>query len=383
MQHSLIYSKCEDYTPEKLDNSIEFIINNLDGLKNRLKQAKTVIIKPNLIGAKVPEKAVTTHPEVLISIINKIKEYDVEIIIADTPAGKLDQNIIEKLYETTQMKRVAQQTGCKLNRDFTEFNATSDANKIAKSYKILQVVEDADLIINVAKLKTHCFTMITTSTKNLYGTIPGLIKMQYHMTMSKMEVFNNMLLDLERYLAPKTISFIDGVVGMEGFGPSNGDPINAKCIIAANSAPHLDILACSVMGVNPSAISTMVEARKRNIIPSLNIDDYNIVKDSDIETLNFKLPPDRGKMLPGFIPEWGRNLINSVLITRPVVKTSDCIGCQKCEEICPPQLIKVVNKKALIDSYSRCIRCYCCQEVCPINAIEVRRPVIRKILEKF
>lgn len=383
MNNKLIYSKCADYTPEKVDQSIEFIINNLENFKEKLTKAKTVLIKPNLLSAKTPEKAVTTHPEVIKSIINKIKEYNVEIIIADTPAGKLDQKIMEKVYTETQMHRVAQETGTQLNRDFTEFIASSQNNKIAKSYKIMKVVEDADLIINVAKLKTHCFTMITTSTKNLYGTIPGLLKMQYHMTMSKREVFNNMLLDLERYFAPKTISFIDGIVGMEGNGPSNGDPISSKCIIASNSAPHLDVLACHIMGVNPNDITTMVEAKKRNIIHSLNIKDFEIVKDSEIETLQFQLPPDRGKMLPDFVPEWGRNLINKMIITKPTVKASDCIACKKCEEICPPQLIKVKNKKAFIDDYNKCIRCYCCQEVCPVNAIKVTKPIGRKILEKI
>ncbi|MEW5821924.1 MAG: DUF362 domain-containing protein [Cyanobacteriota bacterium] len=380
MDKRVIYSKCQNYDHNNINKSLDFIISNLPDLEQKAKTAKLILIKPNLISPKPPEKAVTTNPEVLICLIEKLKKYGANIIIADTPAGKLNDNIMQKLYDTCKMSYVEQQTGCKLNWDFSDLDAPMPDSKIMKNYKILQVAENADLIINFAKMKTHCFTMQTCATKNLYGIIPGLLKMQYHLTMSKIDVFSNMLLDIERYFSHKTIHFIDGIVGMEGNGPTNGEPFEAKCLLAANNPVYLDILACHIMGINPLKISTITEAIKRRIISTTKYEDLDVLSDNTIQTYNFKLPPERGRVLPDKVPNWLRNMATNLLIPKPNVNKDKCIGCRACEEICPPQLIKTIDDKAVIDDYSSCIRCYCCQEVCPQDAIDLIRPIGRKIL---
>ncbi|MGD9581926.1 MAG: DUF362 domain-containing protein, partial [Vampirovibrionia bacterium] len=264
-----------------------------------------------------------------------------------------------------------------------DYNATLTDSKLAKHYSILNVAQEADLIINVAKLKTHCYTKVTLSTKNLFGLIPGLLKVQYHLTMSKLEVFANMLLDIERYFDNKTIHFIDGVVGMEGNGPTNGVPKEANCIMASETAPYLDILACYVMGVEAFNNQTIIEAKKRGIVDTFDVNDLDVVKNSDIKTFNFNLPVERQRVLPDMVPSWIASLINQSFIPKPQVDINNCIGCKACEEMCPPKVIKIQAKKACITDYNKCIRCYCCQEVCPGNAIELSKPIGRKILEKF
>lgn len=383
MSNKVIYAKCNDYNQENVDQAVDFIINNLDNFEEKIKNAKTILIKPNLISDKAPDKAVTTHPQVLISLINRIKPYCKNIIIADTPAGKMNKARMEKLYEITEMNRVAKETGCPVNWDLSDFIANTPDSKLSKHYTILNVAEKADLIINVAKLKTHSYTKVTLSTKNLFGLIPGLIKIQYHLTMSKLEFFANMLLDIERYFDNKTIHFIDGITGMEGSGPTNGTPINANCLLAGENALYLDILACYIMGVEPSKNQTIVEAKKRNIINSLNVNDLNIVKKDNIETFKFELPVDTKKVLPSIVPTCITNIINSSFVPKPKVLNKDCTGCKACEEMCPPQIIKIQSNKACITNYNKCIRCYCCQEICPNNAIEISKPIGRKLLEKF
>lgn len=383
MKNKVIYAKCDSYNAAYIDKALEFIIENLDDFEDRVRAAKKILVKPNLISTKPPEKAVTTHPEVMISIINKIKHPETEIIIADTPAGKLNNKVMEKLYNISQMTRVSEITNTPLNWDFSDFEATSEAFKIAKSYKILNIAEEADLIINCAKLKTHCFTLLTCATKNLYGTIPGLLKMQYHLTMSQIEIFSNMLLDIERYFSPKTYHFVDGIIGLEGNGPTNGTPINSKCIIASQNPVYLDILACKIMGIDPLKIHTITEAKKRGIIKGTSFEDIEIVANNEVQTFKFKLPPERGSVMPEKVPDWVRNMVNNAFIPKPVVNKELCIGCKACEEICPPQLMKVIDGKAELNNYNSCIRCYCCQEVCPNNAIDLLKPAGRKLLAFF
>ena len=61
-----------------------------------------------------------------------------------------------------------------------------------------------------------------------------------------------------------------------------------------------------------------------------------------------------------------------VLRPLPKVIKSKCIGCGRCAESCPPKVIEIRDKKAVIN-HKRCISCFCCHEMCPVKAIDVKR----------
>lgn len=380
MSNKVLYAKCNTYNNEDVEKAFDYLLENSDNFKEQVYKAKKILIKPNLLTARVPEKAVTTHPKLLINLINRIKRADTEIILADSSAGPFNKKNIAKVYQVCQMDEVARATGCKLNWDFSDVDVKFPEGQIAKSYKVIKVAEEADLIINFAKLKTHCFTILTGATKNLFGLIPGVLKIQYHLTMSDIDIFSGMLLDIERHYSHKTFNFIDGVIGMENFGPSNGDPISSKCILASDNSIALDILACHIMGISPEKIITISLAHKRNIVNSINISDFDVISNDKIECFEFKTPSDRTKALPKFVPDWLVRSINELIVSKPIIIKSNCTGCKVCELSCPPQVIKVVEKIATIQDYNNCIKCYCCQELCPNNAIELKKPLLRQLL---
>jgi len=56
------------------------------------------------------------------------------------------------------------------------------------------------------------------------------------------------------------------------------------------------------------------------------------------------------------------------------VDKEKCLGCTGCENVCPTEAIKVVNKKAEVD-LKKCLACPNCSGICPEDAIElVPRP---------
>ena len=62
-------------------------------------------------------------------------------------------------------------------------------------------------------------------------------------------------------------------------------------------------------------------------------------------------------------------------------KKKECIGCKKCENICPVKAITMKDKKPIINR-DKCIRCFCCQEFCPVGAMKAHKNFIVKILTK-
>ena len=92
-----------------------------------------------------------------------------------------------------------------------------------KEFSLLRPVLEADFIIDLPKVKTHVMTGMSCAVKNLFGTVPGLQKAEFHMRFPEKEPFGEMLVDLCETVRPQLI-IADGVLAMEGDGPAGGTP---------------------------------------------------------------------------------------------------------------------------------------------------------------
>lgn len=102
--------------------------------------------------------------------------------------------------------------------------------------------------------------------KNLFGTIPGTVKVEYHYRMPELERFSAMLVDVCQYVNP-AFTIMDAVWGMEGDGPSAGDPRHIGAILASRSPYALDFAAAGLILSDPTAICTIRRAMERGIGP--------------------------------------------------------------------------------------------------------------------
>ena len=229
-------------------------------------------------------------------------------------------------------------------------------------------MDNADVIINFCKLKTHGMMGMSSAVKNMFGVIPGTIKPEFHFRYPKYEDFADMLVDLNEYFKPQ-LSIVDAVVGMEGNGPTSGTPKQVGLLLASNSPYDLDLVCAKIMGLERKDVPTLEAAYQRKLAPatceevSCNMDVEKLIV-KDYKTLPTKL---LGKVM--------QKALRSV----PLVHKNLCIGCGKCAEICPMKTISIENKKAIIHR-KNCITCFCCQEFCPKGAIKVKRPLIAKVL---
>lgn len=364
--------KSESYDPTILEASIEkhFELLNLDEI---LSPTLKILIKPNLIMRRKPEEATTTHPEVIAAIITALQKRGItDITLADSSGGLYNATAMKSVYNGTGMTELAARMNIKLNMDFSFETVKYLEGTRCKQFQVITPALHADMIINVAKLKTHAMTGMSGACKNMFGVIPGLIKPELHCRFPDKSHFGEMLNDLCEYIKP-TVSFIDGVIAMQGNGPTGGEPRFLGVTLAGKNPHAVDLAICEIIKMDPTYPSTLSNAIKRGLVPE-NLSEITLLGD-DIKSFivdGFKKPDSISTDFVDKLPKFARPLISKLVTPKPVIKTKKCVGCAKCAESCPQKCIQMISKKAVIN-YSDCIKCYCCHEMCPYKAIDIKR----------
>jgi ferredoxin len=226
---------------------------------------------------------------------------------------------------------------------------------------------------------------MSNAAKNLFGTIPGTIKPEYHYRFPDPDDFANMLVDLNEYFKPR-LAICDGILAMEGNGPTMGTPRKMNLVAASRSTHMLDLVCAKLLGLSKDDVPTLRAAYKRGLIPA-SADDLLVQgKMDEFCQPDFDTPIAQGPVTfpHKFRGPFGKimaRLASAALTCRPQVKKPLCVGCGKCASICPAKAITMKNKLPEIDR-AKCIHCFCCQEFCPKGAMQVYRPLPARLLNK-
>lgn len=375
--------KCESYEYDALKSAINKAIEDIAGYCS-IKEGTKVAIKANLVASAAPDTATTTHPFVLAALAELLIERGCEVVIGDSPGGLYNSVFLDRVYKAAGLS-ICEEKGAVLNHDFSESKAVFEEAKACKTFTYTGYLDNADLIINACKLKTHGMMGLSCATKNMFGAIPGTMKPEYHFRYPSYEAFADMLVDIEEYFKPE-FSICDAVVGMEGNGPTQGSPRKIGCIIASKSSHALDFVAASIIGLSVNSVPTLGAAVSRGFIKD-NGEDIKVIGNaeelyiSDYENIAVK----RSLLFKGNSDSVIGNIFGGIakaaLTSRPILKKKLCIGCAKCQQICPAKAIEIKNKEAIIDK-NKCIMCFCCQEFCPVGAMRVHRTFIAKLLQR-
>ena len=372
-----------EYSPESARAALTDVLMPIGGL-DFVKPGMRIVIKANLVSAMAPDTAATTHHVLLSALSEMLAERGATVIIGDSPGGLYNVAFVGKVYRASGVTE-CEEHGATLNRDFGERTANFEEAQVLHSFTYTSYLDGADAIINFCKLKSHGMMGMSCAAKNMFGTIPGIIKPEYHYRFPKYSDFANMLLDLDEYFHP-VLSIADAVVGMEGNGPTAGTPRSIGCLMASHSPHTLDMLAARIIGIDPAGVPTVAAAIERGLLPD-NVDEINVFGDAekfyltDFETVTEKRSLEFTGNGKNPIKRLFGKIAGAILKTRPVLKKDLCVGCGVCKNICPAKAIVIKDKKAIIDR-SLCIRCFCCQEFCPKSAMKVRRTVLGAIFHR-
>jgi len=372
---------CENYEYENLRHVLQESIQSLGGFAPYVKPGQKVLLKPNLLAKRKPEEATTTHPIFIQALASLLMEYGANVVIGDSPGGPFTAGIMNGIYKVSGMEAAATKTGASLNCNFGSYETENPAGFVMKRLTLASMLQDVDAVICVAKLKTHGMMTFTGAAKNMFGIVPGIAKAEYHFNMPDYDVFADALIDICMASAP-VLSFIDGIVGMEGNGPAGGTPVHTGAVLASPSPYHIDMIACRLIGLALRDVPMLRCAAARGMLKA-DMSDIELVGDSyeTFKNCPYKAPATKGIMnITKFqIPMFVKNFLARYVQTRPAFDLNICNGCGICREACPAKIIEIKNGKATLD-IKHCIRCYCCQELCPKKIITIHRPKLSRIM---
>ena len=365
-------ARCQRYERAKLEQVVSSLIKSFGA--SELK-GKRVLLKPNLSGYFHPEKGVTTHPLFVKVVAESFLSFGCEVWIGDSSIDVFRD--IEKLYEITGMRELADKLNVTLV-NFEQGGAEILPNSLEGTIAIARVVREADIIVNLPKMKTHALTYISGAIKNLWGCQPGRVKVRAHREYPNIEDFVRVIVDVSLAVRP-WYTLMDAIEGMEGDGPTAGKTRSVGLVLASSNLLALDMVASYIMGFKPLAIPLIKEAVRRGLGPS-KIEDIEIMGATldDVKISGFAHPSTfRHSMEKGMMRFLSP--LQKLLDVRPKIDEEICIACKKCEEGCPAKAVNISSDRKNID-YGRCIKCFCCHEICPQGAIKLEKTLIKRLI---
>ncbi|MHB9093121.1 MAG: DUF362 domain-containing protein [Eubacteriales bacterium] len=362
--------RCPEYEQERVNEAVRRSLDLIGGMERFVKPGQRVLLKVNALTMKPPEAAVTTHPCMIKAVAGEVRRVGGIPMVGDSSGGMVaGQAPTRQTFMMAGIAKAAEESDAELvNFDISGVTAVSGSGPI-KTLHIARPVLEADVVISMPKLKTHSATVFTGAVKNMFGSIPGHRKSEYHRMAPRLKDFAEVLVDIFAATKP-ALAVMDGIVGMEGNGPSAGSPRDIGLVIASEDCVAVDAVASLIIGLEPSKVYTTAIAQNRGLgigdPARLEITGEQLDK---VRITNFDLPSNALlDTLPGFLV---RGMLG-MLKARPEINERVCVGCSFCVESCPVQAMKMAGKTPEID-YQKCISCLCCQELCPQKAVEMRQ----------
>jgi len=355
--------KCEYYDPELLQKSISEAIKAVGGWPESVCEGSSVLLKPNLLTARPPEHAVTTHPEFIRAVICELREAGVaRIALADSPAGHYTW---KQLWETTGMQMLADEEKIEL-LPIDEFRRIEVSENI--SVPVMKEMRDFDTVITLPKLKTHILTKITAAVKNSYGLIPGNAKSMFHGQYQSPLKMGEFIADIYNVIKPDFV-LMDAIECMQGQGPANGSPFKLGVVLAGEDAVAVDACVCEVYNYKATDIPLLVKAAC-NGFGLINPDKISRKGDA-WDIISEKKPKRSQSDFLHAIPEKLFHILTLFLSFRPHINQTECVKCGVCEKVCSQNAIIKKDGKFIVVS-KKCILCMCCMESCASHAIKLK-----------
>lgn len=284
VQPSVSLLRAQSYDRSQLRQTLEELLEPLGGMAAFVKPGDRVLLKPNLLTGGRPGKECVTRPEIVYCVAQMVQEAGGKPFLGDGPAfgsakGVAKANGYLPLTEA-------------LNLPIVEFHGKRYETVSAAFNHLLLSKEaiDADVVINLPKVKSHMQLTLTMGVKNLFGCVPGKMKAWWHMEAGKdRERFGEMLVETARAIDPD-LTILDGIIGHEGNGPSGGEPRRLNLLAASRDVFALDRAVVDILNVDPSTVPTAAAAQRLGLCSTLEAIHFPLLHPRTLQVTDWKLP---------------------------------------------------------------------------------------------
>ncbi len=251
--------RADSYAQEALRESLETLLEPLGGMATFVKPGNRVLLKPNLLTGARPSKECTTRPEVVYAVAQMVIEAGGKPFLGDSPAFG-------------SAKGVAVANGYlpileNLNIPIIDFHGQryQTVNEELNHLLLSKEAMEADVVINLPKVKSHVQLVLTLGVKNLFGCVPGKMKAWWHMEAGlDPNRFGEMLVETARTINPN-LTILDGIIGHEGNGPSGGEPRPLGILGASPDVFALDRAMVEILNVPPAQVLTVAASLRLGV----------------------------------------------------------------------------------------------------------------------
>jgi uncharacterized protein (DUF362 family) len=274
----------DTYETESLSQSLETLLAPLGGIKAIVQAGDRVLLKPNLLTGSRPGKECITRSEVVYCVAKMVQKAGGKPFLGDSPAFGSAMGVAKASgylpWLTELQVPVVEFHGQKYETASEEFN----------HLRLSKEAMQADVVINLPKVKSHTQLTLTMGVKNLFGCVPGKMKAWWHVEAGKYPAkFAKMLVETARTINPN-LTIIDGIIGHEGNGPSGGEPKKIGFLGAATDLFALDRAVVDILQVDPQLVPTILAATALGICPELESIDFPHAQPQDLSISDWRLP---------------------------------------------------------------------------------------------
>ena len=232
------------------------------GVKPAEIKGKRVLLKPNLVEVIKGASHINTHPLVIKGAIEAFIGLGATMVIVGEGAGHvrdsyyvLEESGLEDVLYEDRIPFID------LNNDSLFTLPNNGRFSHLKEFSFPKTLGQVDIIVSMAKMKTHHWAGITLSMKNMFGVMPGIVYGWPKNVLHYADIEKS-ILDINVTIKPH-FAIVDGITGMEGDGPIMGTPCHVGVLVMGRNLPAVDATGARIMGVDPRKVTYLKAASNR------------------------------------------------------------------------------------------------------------------------
>jgi uncharacterized protein (DUF362 family) len=220
---------------------------------------KRIVLKPNLVEFD-PKGVINTNPAVIEAAIDAFQTLGAATVsVAEGPGHRRDNEYLLSASGLYDVIRDHQVRYLDLNTDDVRPTPVrSDYTRFKQLY-LPETLFNSDLLVSMPKLKTHHWAGVTLSMKNMFGIVPGAVY-GWPKNILHWQGIDNSILDINSSLPLPQFAIVDGIVGMQGNGPLQGQAKASGVLVFGDDFVSVDASAARLMKLEPRKINYLAKA---------------------------------------------------------------------------------------------------------------------------